>query len=507
MPIADPITIDAGHPQAFPQAVEYFALQAPWLSGSSWQAMAELAANRAAVVTGAAMLAMVDDVWKGMDRALRDGLPYSEFIRDMGQSLHRDWMDIDGWHTRLIYRNNVGSALMAGRVAQMSDPDVLEDRPYWLLDVIEDMDTSDICRPLDGVILPASDPFWCTHQPPLHHNCRTSLISLDEEDAAELGGVTPIRKVAALPPPASGFGSPSSWENWTPDGSDYHPALFAEYLAWRDGTGHASELAEWRGNLLEAVARGASLSPEVMRPVETGKRLPGIEPAPRRGAPETAPAPAPKPRPTQQRPAPAPVEVRATPSPAAAPMEPPPLTPELEAKIRTALDAWVVGSKSKRSVTLKRAAITELGLPGVAYSRVRWQISEADVDNLRPVVARVYADTQAALRKRYPSGRVILYRGLKTPPPVSVLGTLESWSTDLRVAEGFAGRRRMRRGQPGAKIKGAEKRGEILQYEIPIESILSFSGGPHWRNGRFGEQAEYVVTSAYVDAGVTGDSI
>lgn len=460
MVILDPITLDASDPTDFPEALEYFRLQAPWISGSSWQTMANLAAARGDVVSGAAVLSMVQDVWQRMDRAVAEGQPYSEFVRDIGRSMRRDWVDIDSSRLNLIYHNNVGGALMAGRMAQIMDPDVVSGRPYLLFDAIEDFRTSEICKPLGGTILRADDPFWRTHTPLLHHRCRSTIISLDEEDAKEQGGVTPLNQVAALPRAAEGWGTTASWADWQPKGKDYAPALFGEYLAWRDGREHAQDLAEWRRRLAESWSSGLGLDPS-----ELDKTIPATSPAPPRPA-RVVPLPSQK-------------------------------APEAEADadlVRTYLDAWVVGSKSKKSVTLKKAAALELDLPGVAYSRVAWNIRDADVEQARPAVRQIYEQTQAALQQRYPSGRVTLYRGLRVPPPVSVVGVLESWTTDQTQAEIFAGRR----GKKGKPIKGAEQRGEVLKFEVPISAVFAFSGGPNWKNGRFGEQSEYILTSSYL---------
>lgn len=46
---------------------------------------------------------------------------------------------------------------------------------YLVYDAIIDPNTSDICRPLDGIKLPVDDPFWNTHSPLNHFNCRCLL--------------------------------------------------------------------------------------------------------------------------------------------------------------------------------------------------------------------------------------------------------------------------------------------------------------------------------------------
>ena len=255
---------------------------------------------------------------------------------------------------------------------------------------------------------------------------------------------------------------------WQPDPAAFAPALYEQFSAWTTGREYARTRAEWeeavRRQVETALPAGASLPVDVALPRE------------QRG-------------PERARPAPSVREVR--PEETAAQAE------EREKRqIREYLDAWVVGSKSKKSVTLKRAARDELGLPGVVYSRRTWNISDEAVEQLRPAARTIYEDTQRELRTLYPSGTIRLYRGLAVPPPVKIAGVLESWTTSREIAEQFAGRRNRRTGSP---IRGQEQAGEILYYEIPVEAVFAYSGGPNWKNGRFGEQREFVVTSARLD--------
>lgn len=441
--IPDPVTIDPSKPVEFTEAVDYFRRQAPWISGSSWATMARLAALKGDQVSGVSMLGMVDDVWKRMDKSLAEGTPYSEFVREIGKDFKRDWADgVDSPRMKLIYNNNIGSALMAGRMTQITDPDVISDRPYFLLDVIEDAHTSDVCAPLNGIIRPADDPFWSTHTPLLHPNCRTTIISLDEEDARAEGGVTSAAKLKKLPGPESGWGSPHSWEDWKPKGEDYAPALFAQYAAWRDSKEYARDRSAWLSSLSKSWADGLGLDQQDLEKVI---QLPPDTPR------EVVRRTTTKVRPSEE---------------------------ESRDDVRYYLDQWVLGSKRKASVTLKKAAVKELNLPGVAYSRVEWDIDERDVTSARPTVRRIYEDTQDALRATGIT-TIRLYRGVKAG--YSEVGVMESWTTDPKVAKKFDG-------------------ADVLVRDVPVEHIFAFSGGPGWVNGKYGEQHEYIIlSSAYSD--------
>lgn len=54
---------------------------------------------------------------------------------------------------------------------------------------VMDDHTCDICAPLDGIILPADDPFWDENMPLNHFECNCVVEQLDEDDVEEEGGV------------------------------------------------------------------------------------------------------------------------------------------------------------------------------------------------------------------------------------------------------------------------------------------------------------------------------
>lgn len=82
------------------------------------------------------------------------------------------YFTINGLYTgNTIFRTNVQSAYNAGAYQQRNDPAVRKRRPFWQFRAIQDARTSDLCRPLDGIVRPADDPWWKTHTPPLHHQC------------------------------------------------------------------------------------------------------------------------------------------------------------------------------------------------------------------------------------------------------------------------------------------------------------------------------------------------
>jgi hypothetical protein len=75
-------------------------------------------------------------------------------------------------------------------------------------------------------VLRADDPFWDSHQPPLHHRCRSAVIALTADQAETAG----IASEAPDAEPAEGFGGRPDLAAWQPDLTRYPAPLVA---AWR----------------------------------------------------------------------------------------------------------------------------------------------------------------------------------------------------------------------------------------------------------------------------------
>lgn len=208
----------------FPQAVAWFRSRLP-MTDEDFGALSERARDKAFKVAGVAQLDVVTEVWDALDEAISEGTDLATFADAVGPTLADAWGGEDAPRLERIFRTNVQTAYGAGRQIQQSDPAVKEARPYLRYVAVNDSRTSDICSDLDGTTLHADDPFWETHQPPLHHNCRSTLVTLNEEQAAEFGIDDEAPDVDA----AEGFGAPL--KEWTPDLSDAPAPLVAQYRA------------------------------------------------------------------------------------------------------------------------------------------------------------------------------------------------------------------------------------------------------------------------------------
>lgn len=106
-----------------------------------------------------------------------------------------------GWYWETVYRTNVQTSYNAGRMMGYE-----QDKPLALeLVVIDDARTTDYCRQYagKGFVLPYDDPFWKTHIPPFHFNCRTTIRAI----YAEREIPQQWSSKGAIEEPAKGFGN------------------------------------------------------------------------------------------------------------------------------------------------------------------------------------------------------------------------------------------------------------------------------------------------------------
>jgi len=225
------------------EALAWFRARLP-LPDPEFRALREEARRRAFWVSGLAALDMVQEVMDALEEALREGTTFGDFQKALSERVKSAWGEGSRHRLEAVLRTNLQLAYGAGRWKEAVSTREL--RPYWGLSVVLDGRTSEVCRPLAGVVLPADDPFWRTHVPPLHYNCRTVLVTYAREEGE--------RRAWREPPahePQPGFGRPPTEDEWSPDPKDYHPELWGAYLralaALPEARDRLRRLAESRG--------------------------------------------------------------------------------------------------------------------------------------------------------------------------------------------------------------------------------------------------------------------
>lgn len=209
-------------PLSFDEAVEWFRARVP-MTDEQWDKLTKRARQQAFTVSGVADLDMVSEVWRALDKAVSKGTTFADFADSVRGPLESAWGGEKPFRLDTIFRTNVQLSYSAGRQEQQSDPAVLKQRPFWKYSAILDSRSTSICRGCNGTVLAADDPWWETHQPPLHFNCRSTVISLSKSQAERAG----VAEAAPEIEPSDGFGDPM--RPWAPSSKDYPHDLWHAY--------------------------------------------------------------------------------------------------------------------------------------------------------------------------------------------------------------------------------------------------------------------------------------
>ncbi len=207
---ADPVKADA--------AIRAFRDRVP-LTRKEWDKLSADQEDFAFTVSGKVQADLVSQVWEGIDAAIEDGTDFSVFQDAVGDELFEAWGAPDAPRLEMVFRTGVNQAYNDGREEVFRDPAVLEARPYWRFELVDDDALCDQCGECEDVCLPADDPWWDEHRPCLHPNCRCSFSAMTAQEAVDEGLIDP-EDADIDPEVADGFGSDRD-EDYSPDMSDY----------------------------------------------------------------------------------------------------------------------------------------------------------------------------------------------------------------------------------------------------------------------------------------------
>ncbi len=189
------------------EAIRYFEGKGLVLTGD-WRELWQEQHAKAFTVARLAKLDVLKDIHDALNDALKDGTTERQFIKDMppllqkkgwwGQAIDKAtgeildaYDDISGrpveWGSprrlKLIYRQNMQTAYMAGRYKQqieLAKADGAGSRPYWQYIAVRDSRTRPTHSALHGRVWSADDPIWASLYPPNGWNCRCRVRALSE---------------------------------------------------------------------------------------------------------------------------------------------------------------------------------------------------------------------------------------------------------------------------------------------------------------------------------------
>ncbi|MFH1027684.1 MAG: phage minor head protein [Pseudomonadota bacterium] len=215
----------------FQEAIKFFRSKVK-IPTESWQDLMTFEHDTGFMIAGATKAELLADFQVAVDQAIAEGTTLETFRKSFDQIVAKhgwNYKGSRGWRSEVIYSTNVRSAYQAGRYQQMTDPDVLAYRPYWMY-VHGDAKRP---RPLHlswhGLVLPWDDPWWQTHRPLNGWGCHCSVQALSERDMTR-------KKVSVGTAPDNGTyewtnkrtGEVSEIPNGIDPGFDYGPGASPE---------------------------------------------------------------------------------------------------------------------------------------------------------------------------------------------------------------------------------------------------------------------------------------
>ncbi|WP_322521162.1 phage minor head protein [Guyparkeria halophila] len=194
-------------------AIRYFEAKGLKLTGD-WRELWQAQHARAFTVARLAKIDVLKDIHGGLTDALKEGKTERDFIRELTPTLQRKgWWgqaidketgevleayDATGrpvqwgspWRLKLIYRQNLQTAYMAGRYRHQQEMAASGARPYWQYLAVRDSRTRPSHAGLHGRVYRADDPVWSSIYPPNGWNCRCRVRALSDR-RLQAEGLTP----------------------------------------------------------------------------------------------------------------------------------------------------------------------------------------------------------------------------------------------------------------------------------------------------------------------------
>lgn len=144
---------------------------------------------------------MLADFRAAIEKARAQGTGFNEFRKDFDEIVNRTgWKFFShgkteeerrAWRARIIYTTNMRTSYMAGRYAQLTDPDVLRYRPYWRYLHSGARHPRKLHLSWNGMVWRADDPCWDRIYPPNGWGCGCDVEALSERQLKALGKTGP----------------------------------------------------------------------------------------------------------------------------------------------------------------------------------------------------------------------------------------------------------------------------------------------------------------------------
>lgn len=213
----------------FEEAVDYFKGRVPVTSDVFYR-IAEQYRGLAFTVSGYTKAQILKRFYDEILAALEDGNTLSEFRARMNEFLEAEGYEgLDPLQADNIFRTNIQTAYNVGHYEQMTEPGVMELRPYWQYDAVNDSHTRPSHLAMDGKVFPADSPVWDTWFPPNGFRCRCTVKTLSKRQVEARGLKVEEGFPGIAPDPH--FSTNPAKVQFKPDLKDYPAPLVKAYRA------------------------------------------------------------------------------------------------------------------------------------------------------------------------------------------------------------------------------------------------------------------------------------
>jgi uncharacterized protein with gpF-like domain len=173
--------------QPFDEAIAYL-LEKLAIPTDSWEVLSGEINDYAFGIAGVTDAAILEDVQIALLEALQNGTDLRVFRAEFQAIMaKRGWAGVEPWRVNLIYQQNLRTAYAAGRWQQMTDPDVLMRRPYWMWRHRDSRNPRLHHLAMDGRVFLAQDAIAQGINFPLGFGCKCTWLTLGERDLTRLG--------------------------------------------------------------------------------------------------------------------------------------------------------------------------------------------------------------------------------------------------------------------------------------------------------------------------------
>ncbi|HWP59010.1 MAG TPA: phage minor head protein [Candidatus Acidoferrales bacterium] len=188
-------------PLPFDDAVNYFR-DLTNVTPAQFAELGRAARAKAFTIAGGATRQVRASIKDLIDQALSEGLTLREFQAEAPEILDAAGIsERTPWYWETVYRTNLSTSYQVGRWRQMTDPDVVAERPFlrYVSARLPNSRPSHVEK--HGLIYPVDHEFWQEWYPPNGFNCYCTAMSVSESMLNRNGWRVSTRRVTDEPDP------------------------------------------------------------------------------------------------------------------------------------------------------------------------------------------------------------------------------------------------------------------------------------------------------------------